>query len=110
MTKEVEIRDKKITVRYTEEELELAKENSKGIFAVWLRELSLNQKPKKGRKVKSVNPELLYELNKLGVNLNQIAKVCNQSELFDSRERLDLLLVLASIDEELKSIRAHYDC
>lgn len=110
MSDEIKERTRKISVRYTKEELEIAKDNAEGSLAVWLREYSLNQKKKKGKKVKYADPELLYELNKLGVNLNQIAKVCNQSELFDSCERLDLLLVLASIDEEIKSIRAHYDC
>lgn len=103
------VRNKKITVRYTEDELQEAHGKSDGPLASWLRDLSLNQKEKKGRKVRYADPQLLYELNKLGVNLNQIARICNQSQNFNAGERLELLLVLSSIDEEIKSIRDHYD-
>jgi len=102
------IRTKKITVRYTEKELEEANQKSVGALASWLRDLSLEQKSK--RKPKPINPELIYHLNKIGVNLNQIAKYCNQQSIFKDGDKVDLLLILASMEEELKTLRVKYDC
>jgi len=101
------IRTKKITVRYTEQELEEANQKSVGALASWLRDLSLDQPNK--RKSKPVNPELIYHLNKIGTNLNQIAKYCNQQSIFKSEDKLDLLLILASMEKELQELRVKYD-
>lgn len=102
-----EIRNKKITVRYTEKELEEANQKSIGPLAVWLRDLSLSKPNKK--KAKPINPELIYHLNKIGVNLNQIAKYCNQQTIFKDGDKVDLLLILASMENELKELRDKYD-
>lgn len=102
-----EIRNKKITVRYTERELEEANQKAVGQLAVWLRELSLSKPNKK--KPKPINPELIYHLNKIGVNLNQIAKYCNQQTVFKTSDKVDLLFILTSIDNELKELREKYD-
>jgi len=99
-----DFRTKKITVRYTEDELVKAKENSEGVFAVWLRELSLNQKSKKGRNIKLADPDLLYELNKLGTNLNQITRRLNSDDI----DTVKLLMAIGSMNEELIKIREHY--
>jgi len=101
------IRNKKITVRYTEKELEEANQKSVGALASWLRDLSLDQPNK--RKLKPVNPELIYHLNKIGTNLNQIAKYCNQQSIFKGEDKLDLLLILASMENELNELRVKYD-
>lgn len=103
-----EIRTKKITVRYTEDELKSANEKAVGALASWLRDLSLEQADK--RKPKPVNPELLFHLNKIGVNLNQIARYCNRQEIFESTDKIDLLFVLAAIENELQELREKYDC
>lgn len=102
-----EIRTKKITVRYTEDELKRANEKAVGALASWLRDLSLEQADK--RKPKPVNPELLFHLNKIGVNLNQIARYCNRQEIFEGTDKIDLLFVLAAIDDQLKELRQKYD-
>lgn len=102
-----EIRNKKITIRYTEKELAAANQKAVGALASWLRDLSLAQKNKK--KPKPINPELIYHLNKIGTNLNQIAKYCNQQAIFEREDKFDLLIVLASIEEELKELRIKYD-
>lgn len=101
-----EIRTKKITVRYTEDELKRANEKAVGALASWLRDLSLGQADK--RKPKPVNPELIFHLNKIGVNLNQIARYCNQQGIYEGSDKIDLLFILSSIDEELKKLRADY--
>lgn len=102
----MEKRNRKITVRFTDKELLLAKENSSGRLAVWLRNLSLNQKPKK--KAKPVNAELLFELNKIGVNVNQIAKTLNSSNA-SVIDRAKTLLVMADISSQLEALRDKYD-
>ena len=102
-----EIRTKKTTVRYTEKELEEANKRAIGPLASWLRDLSLDQPIK--RKPKPVNPELLFHLNKIGVNLNQIARYCNKQEIFESVDKVDLLFVLTAIENELKELRKKYD-
>ena len=102
----MEKRHKKITVRFTAEELEKAKKNAEGALAVWLRNLALNQKPK--RIAKPVNQVLLFELNKIGVNLNQIARSANGAGA-EGIEMAKLLLILANISDELEQLRAYYD-
>jgi len=52
---------------------------------------------------------LIYHLNKIGTNLNQIAKYCNQQSIFKSEDKLDLLLILASMEKELQELRVKYD-
>lgn len=103
-----EIRTKKITVRYTEKELTEANGKSVGPLASWLRDLSLNQLDK--RKPKPVNPELLYHLNRIGVNLNQVARFCNQQAIFGNSDKVDLMIILASIERELQELKGKYDC
>uniref|UniRef100_UPI00155DC144 plasmid mobilization relaxosome protein MobC n=3 Tax=Enterobacterales TaxID=91347 RepID=UPI00155DC144 len=81
---------------------EQAQANSQGVFASWLRSLSLNEKTKK---IKPVDPQLLYELNRIGVNLNQIARYCNQQAIFQAEDKIDLLATLANIEEQLQALR-----
>lgn len=102
------IRNRKITVRYSDEELELAKKKAVGNMAGWLRDLSLDQKDR--RLPKPVDPKLLYELNAIGVNLNQIARRVNSDLGFSGQERIDLIFIFQAIEEELKKLRIKYDC
>jgi len=102
----MEIRNRMIRIRVTDEEYEAIKKNApNGNMSEWLRTFAFLCKPKK-RKAKEVNPELLYELNKIGVNLNQIAKAINSDP--DISKQLDLHLILISIDSSLKDLREIY--
>jgi len=95
-------RTREIKIRLTEEEhQELLVNKNQATLAGWLRDIALKQSPKKP--VRTIAPELLYELNKIGVNMNQLAKLAD-SKLLDSSEKIKLLLVLANIDEKLKGI------
>jgi len=68
----MEKRKKVIAIRVTDSEyLALQQRKTKNRLAVWLRDLALGEKPK--TQPKPVDPKLLYELNRIGVNLNQIA-------------------------------------
>lgn len=104
MTKDT--RTKEIKVRYTEAEYEQAKNNANGLLAVWLRDLSLLQKPK--NRIKPINKELIYELNKIGVNLNQIAKLTHTVDLSQA-DKIKVLISMATIAEHLKELRENYD-
>ena len=59
----------------------------------------------KTKKIKPVDPQLLYELNRIGVNLNQIARYCNQQAIFQAEDKIDLLATLANIEEQLQALR-----
>lgn len=103
----MEIRNRMIRIRVTDEEYEAIKKNAPdGNMSEWLRDLALDSPTRKKRKTKPVNPELLYELNKIGVNLNQIAKAINSKP--DLLDQIDLHLILISIDTSLKKIREVY--
>lgn len=95
-------RTKAIMVRVSEKEYQaLLERKTKARLAEWVREVALDQQPK--RQPKAVAPELLFELNRIGVNLNQIARQCNSQ-----RPSIDLASVLAelrAIEKNLKALR-----
>jgi hypothetical protein len=100
------VRNLSIRIRVNEEEKETISKKANGDISSWLRDLALDSPTRKKRKAKPVNPQLLFELNKIGVNLNQIAKAINSKP--DLVEQLDLHLILISIDTSLKKIREVY--
>jgi len=96
-------RNKEIKVRLTEEEYEqLLQRKTKPRLAEWIRETCLDQKPKK--QVSTIDPLLLYELNKIGVNLNQITKKINSSE-----NNVEWLIKIIHIEQHLASLLEN-DC
>lgn len=61
-------RTETVIIRLTPDEKQsLLLRKTKPRLAEWLRELALGQKPK--RQPKSIDPALLFELNRIGVNL-----------------------------------------
>lgn len=100
MAKEKRVRE--IKIRLTEDEYQaLLERKTKARLAEWLRELALDQAPK--RQPKSVDPALLFELNRIGVNLNQIARQCNSQK--PSIDLVTLLATLRNLEKNLKIIR-----
>lgn len=95
-------RTKVIHLRLTEEEHQaLIERKTKARLAEWLRDLALAQEPK--QQPKPTDPALLFELNRIGVNLNQIARECNRQN-----PGIDLVSVLATlrdIEKNLNDIR-----
>lgn len=102
-----EKRNDVIRFRVNQNELEAIEKRAIGSVSSWLRDLALNEPEK--RKPKPVNPQLLYELNKIGVNLNQIATYCNRHLKLEQSEKIDLFYILSAIDEDLKEILEKYD-
>jgi len=96
-------RKKEIKVRLTEEEYkQLLQRKTKPRLAEWIRETCLGQKPKK--EIATVDPLLLYELNKIGVNLNQIAKKVQRGE-----RNIEWLVTIIYIEKHLASLLEN-DC
>lgn len=91
-------RTKKIEIMTTDKEYEqLLQRKTKARLAEWMRETCLDQKPTK--QVVTVDPLLLYELNKIGVNLNQIAKKIQYSE-----NNIEWLVEIIHIEQQLTSL------
>jgi hypothetical protein len=97
-------RTKEIKIRLTEDEYKaLQARKTKPRLAEWIREIALAQKPK--RTVKPVDPQLLYLLNKISTNINQIAKQCNIQK--SSIDLISVALSLSQIEKHLKEIVNH---
>ena len=56
------------------------------------------RQPKMEILAKSTDPKVLYELNKIGTNLNQIAEYANRNKVLDRT----ILKALISIEDRLK--------
>jgi len=108
---EKEKRTKVEKLRFTEAELDSIKsrvpegETRSG----WIRRILLNEEVPTVRKrlvAPEVAPELMRELGKIGGNLNQIARVLNQSQ--SKGEQIDLaqiFIILKSLDDSLSEIK-----
>lgn len=54
---------------------------------------------------REINPELLYEIHRIGSKLNQIAKALNVANLADEEINLkELFLLLSSIEKQLEKV------
>jgi len=103
-------RTKKIEIRVSEEEYEqLFRSKTKPRLAQWVRETCLGNEPsKKVRSVSKTDPALLMALARIGGNLNQIARNLNLDKNMALEQKVDYLIDLASIAEnirELKNVR-----
>jgi len=89
-----------------------AKKNNQTI-AQYIRQklnLNLDEKDTKSRYAKSdekdchkkTDPKLIYQLNKIGNNLNQIARVVNTKKA--DYNSVEILKTLVSIEKEMKSL------
>ena len=101
-----EKRNKTIRFRVNDSEYDSIAERANGSVPDWLRSLALEQKPK--RKPKPINPELIYELNKIGANINQIAKHLNIIADSDA-DKIKLLMAFVGVEDQLKALRQKYD-
>ncbi len=96
-------RTKRVQIRLTDEEYKMLMDRkTKARLAEWVRDLALGQKPMKQPKL--VDQKLLFQLNRIGVNLNQIAKQCNQT-----KPNIDLINVGLSLREIEKLLQGLAD-
>lgn len=102
-----EKRTKRIEIAVTTDELvALHKRKTKARLAEWMREIALGETVNIKPQIKPADPTLLYELNRIGVNLNQIAKHCNTKK--SDVNLVEVALRLRSIEEQLRRL-ALYD-
>lgn len=95
-------RTKEIKIRLTEcEHQVLISKKTKTRLAEWIRDTALFSDPQ--HQIKVADPKLLFELNRIGVNLNQIARQCNSQK--PSIELVSVLAELRNIEKKLNEIR-----
>ena len=98
----MEKRTKRVEIRLTDDEYEsLIARKTKSRLAEWLRQLALEQKPRPT--LKTVDPKLLFQLNRIGVNLNQIAKQCNKTS--PDINLINIGVSLREIEQLLKEVK-----
>lgn len=91
MKKNNEIRSKELKIRLRVDEMEsLQMRKTKPKLAEWAREVLLQQSIQ--QPAREINPELLFELNKIGVNLNQITRKINMDDAISDHHGLVSLL------------------
>ena len=96
-----EIRSKELKIRLRPDEMEaLQKRKTKPKLAEWAREVLLQQAIQ--QPAREINPELLFELNKIGVNLNQITRKINIDDAIS--DPYGLLNVLLKVQEKFERI------
>lgn len=95
-------RTKAIMIRLTDNEYQaLMERKTKARLAEWIRNTALSSEEK--MKAKTVNPKLLFELNRIGVNLNQVARQCNSQK--PSIDLISVLATLRNIEKKLDELR-----
>lgn len=96
-------RTKRIEIAVTPDELiSLHQRKTKPRLAEWMRDVALGEKVNRTQKVKPADPKLLYQLNKIGVNLNQIAHYCNAKK--SDANLVEIALLLRNIERRLRGL------
>lgn len=97
-------RDRYIQIRLTDSEMVEIKKRAGGITtSAFLRQLALEQpvpqpNPKPTKIVHSADPELVREINRIGININQIAKHINEGHELSNSVLIVLLGLQTSLD------------
>jgi len=93
-------RSREIKIRLTEDEYQKLQDlKTKTQLAVWLRELALNQNEPKPQS--ETDRALIYEINQIGKNLNQITKFIHLNQTPLSK---DFLNIIEQIQNELRTV------
>ena len=102
---ESEKRNKKLSVRVTEQEkTDLLNRCSGSELAVWMRETCLDQQPKRKPKYPEIDPQLLRQLSGIGNNINQIARHLNSKD-FNPVDSVKVISALQSMAENIELIK-----
>ena len=98
-------RDRYIQIRLTDDELlEIKKRAGNITTSTFLRQLALEQpiaqpNPKPTKIVHSADPELVREVNRIGININQITRHLNEGQPLSNAILIALLNLQTSLDE-----------
>ena len=97
-------REKSIKIRLFNHEYEKLQELKQGDeLARWIRNTCLNAENKQTK----TDPQLLKELNRIGVNMNQIARVVNQNShnpIEQAKINQSLKMIYDQLNEVLKKL------
>ena len=95
-------KEKRVTIRFTEDEYKQLKAKADELdisLSTYIRKKALGNKERISSKC---NKELLYEINRIGNNLNQIAKHCNINKLVDKLVLKSLVEIEKKLNEVIK--------
>lgn len=101
-------RDRYIQIRLTDDEMAEIKKRAGGInTSTFLRQLALEQpvpqpNPKPTKIFYSADPELIREVNRIGININQIAKHINEGQELSNSVLIALLSLQTSLDDAIE--------
>ena len=94
-------KEKRVTIRFTEDEYNKLKTKADELgisLSTYIRKKALGNRERISSKC---NKELLYEMNRIGNNLNQIARHCNITKTIDKL----VLQSLVEIEKKLNDLR-----
>lgn len=100
-------RNRYIQIRLTDDEMAEIKKRAGGITtSAFLRQLALEQpipqpKPRPKEILHKADPDLVREVNRIGININQIAKNINERQEVGNAVLIALLNLQASLDKTL---------
>lgn len=106
-------RNRYIQIRLTDAELqEITKRSGELDKSKWLRQLALSQpvpqpKPQPKKVIHTVDPDLIREVNRIGININQIAKQLNAGQELTNAMLIALLELQTSLDETVQRVMAN---
>ena len=98
-------RNRYIQIRLTDEELlEIKKRAGNITTSTFLRQLALEQpiaqqNSKPTKVIHSADPELIREINRIGININQITKHLNEGQSLSNAVLIALLKLQTSLDD-----------
>ncbi len=97
-------RTKSVKIRLTQAEHdELIARKNQSELAKWMRETCLAVAPIKPSKFATVDPKMLYQLNRIGNNLNQLTKQVNTQPA--TLQTIQALAVLAQIQADINELK-----
>ena len=106
-------RTKWLKIRVSDQEIaDIKKRAGQHDMSNYVRGLVLDQpvaapEPKTKKIVHSADPELVRAVNRIGININQIAKHLNQGNKVDNDVLMTLVKIQADLDSELERIMSH---
>lgn len=98
-------RERYIQIRLTHDEMAEIKKRAGGIAtSAFLRQSALDQpvpqpNPKPTKIIHSADPELVREVNRIGININQIAKQLNEGHRLSNSILIALIELQASLED-----------
>lgn len=103
-------RDKKIQIRLSDDEKNQLLKNADGLeLSTYLRQVGLKQKaqapkPVSKKVIHTADPELIREISKIGININQMAKHLNITQEVDRSIFIELLKIRDDLNEVLERV------